>query len=215
MAERFFAKTMGVKDASEQMYNLQTNKGVLKGTITVTPVSRQTLVVTYYNDIPVVTLSAGATVEYEYGSDVPTWSDLVDVADGDSSTGYVYVPDVGDLDMNTIGEYTVTLVVEDASGNASDPLEIDVTIVDTTAPVITDAETLVTTYVTGDEEPSSWLTGVTANDGYDGNLTSDIVLDVSAVDMTTVGTFDITYDVDDANGNSATTLTKTITITST
>jgi hypothetical protein len=44
-------------------------------------------------------------------------------------------------------------------------------------------------------------------------LTASIVIDTSAVDMVTAGTFDVTYDVDDSSGNSATTLTKTITIT--
>ncbi len=195
------------------MTDLQTNKGVVKSTITSTPVSDYTIIFTYYNDIPVLSLADGAVVEYEYGSDVPDWDTLTDVTDGDHSTGFTYSYDPSTLDMDTVGVYTVPVTVTDASGNESEPLEIEITIVDTTVPVITDAETLVTTYVTGSEVPSTWLTGITANDGYDGDVTSSIVVNDSAVDMVTVGTFDITYDVDDANGNSAVTLTKTITIT--
>lgn len=214
MAERFFAKLFSLENASTEMTDLQTNKQVSKDTITVTPVSAKHLVVTYYNDIPVVTLASGAIVSYEYGSDIPVWSTLVDVTDGDSSTGYTYVVSFNDLDMNTLGTYTVSVTVLDSSGNRSNTLDIDITIVDTTKPIINDAETLVVTYVSGSSAPASWLNGITTTDGYDGDLTASIVVDSSAVDMTTVGTFTITYDVDDSSGNSATQLSKTITITS-
>ncbi len=213
MAERFFVKAVKTEFASDYMTELQGNKGVVKSTITVTPVTYDYVVMTYYNDIPVVTLKVGATVQYEYGSDVPVWSTLVDVADGDHSTGFTYSANLNGLDMNTIGVYTVTLTVTDASGNVGIPLDIEITIVDTTIPVINDAETLVVTYATGSDVPTTWLTGITALDEYDGDLTSSIVVNDSAVDMVTVGTFNITYNVDDLSGNSAVQLSKTITIT--
>ena len=213
MAERFFAEYVGLVNATVYMNDLINNKGVVKSTITTTPVNEKYLVVTYYNDIPVLTLASGAVVEYEYGSDVPNWDTLTDVADGDHSKGFTYDYVRSSLDMDTIGVYTVPVTVTDASGNASLPLEIEITIVDTTVPVITDAVGD-TSYVTGTTEPN-WATGVTALDGYDGNITADIVITDTAVDMVTVGTFDVTYDVDDASGNSATTVTRTITITAT
>jgi hypothetical protein len=213
MAERFFARLVGLENATTFDSDLRNNQGVVKTTITYTPVSERHLVATFYNDIPVLTLAAGATVEYEYGSDVPNWDTLTDVTDGDHSSAFTYTYDASTLDMDTIGVYTVPVTVTDASGNASEPLEIEITIVDTTVPVISDAETLVTSYVTGSPVPSTWLTGITASDEYDGDITADIVVDDSAVDMDTVGTFAITYNVDDASGNSAVELSKTITIT--
>jgi len=212
MAERFFAVPVGVENASAFDTDLRVNKGVVKDTITYTPVSRTYLIATYYNDIPVVTLADGATTTYEYGSDEPTWSTLVDVTDGDHSSGFVIKVVSSDLDMDVIGDYTVSVTATDASGNVSEALDIDITIEDTTVPVINDAETLTTTYVTGSDEPD-WTTGITATDGYDGDITGDIVVGDSAVDMVTVGTFAVTYDVDDSSGNSAVQVSKTITIT--
>lgn len=213
MAERFFGINVGLVNASTFMNDLINNKGVVKTTITTTPVSSTHMVVTYYNDIPVLTLAIGATVEYEYGSSVPNWDTLTDVTDGDHSSAFVYSIPNGVLDMDTIGVYTVPVTVTDASGNAGEPLDIEITIVDTTVPVITDSVGD-TSYVTGTTEPN-WATGVTALDGYDGDITADIVIVETAVDMVTVGTFDVTYNVDDASGNSAVTVTRTITITAT
>jgi hypothetical protein len=214
MAERFFARVMGVENASSEMQDLIDNQGVVKSTITTTPIDTKHLMVTFFNDIPVLTLASGAVTEYEYGSSVPNWDTLTDVADGDHSTGFVYTYVESSLDMDTIGSYTVPVTVTDASGNSSEALDITITIVDTTIPVINDAETLVTTYVTGSVEPD-WSTGITATDGYDGDITASIVITDTAVDMVTVGTFNVTYDVDDSSSNSATTLTKTITISAT
>ncbi len=51
--------------------------------------------------------------------------------------------------------------------------------------------------------------GATANDDRDGNLTSDIVID-SSVDTETVGTYHVTYDVNDSAGNSAVQMVRTV-----
>ncbi len=214
MAERFFAKKVKLDYVSDFMTDLIDNKGVDKADITTTPVSGDYLIFTYYNDIPVVTLASGAVVSYEYGTDEPDWTTLVTVTDGDHSSDFVYSVNTSEVDMDTVGTFNVYVTVTDASGNLGNTLEIEITIVDTTVPVITDAETLVVSYVSGDDAPTTWLTGITATDGYDGVITDDIVVDTSAVDMDTVGTFAITYNVDDANGNSAVELSKTITITS-
>ena len=49
------------------------------------------------------------------------------------------------------------------------------------------------------------LSGVTATDDQDGNITSDIIVGGDIVDENTPGTYDVTYDVDDSAGNSAVT----------
>ena len=54
--------------------------------------------------------------------------------------------------------------------------------------------------------------GATATDGADGDLTSSIVV-TGTVDLTTVGTYTLTYTLSDAAGNAATAVTRTITVT--
>ena len=54
--------------------------------------------------------------------------------------------------------------------------------------------------------------GVKALDNVDGDITSNVVIDSSAVDMTTAGTYTVTYNVSDAAGNVATTITRTVTV---
>ena len=45
--------------------------------------------------------------------------------------------------------------------------------------------------------------GATANDNYDGDITLDIVVGGDTVDTDTVGSYTITYDVSDGEGNDA------------
>lgn len=80
---------------------------------------------------------------------------------------------------------------------------------DTIAPVIS---------LTGDNpqvfgfgEPYTEL-GATASDNKDGNLSASIVIDTSSVDTSTPGDYTVTYNVTDAAGNAATTVTRTLTV---
>jgi len=53
--------------------------------------------------------------------------------------------------------------------------------------------------------------GAIATDDIDGNITSNIVISAS-VDMTTVGTYTISYDVNDSAGNQAATVTRSVNV---
>ena len=53
--------------------------------------------------------------------------------------------------------------------------------------------------------------GATAIDNYDGDITSSIVT-VNPVDTAVVGVYTVTYNVTDANGNSAATVTRIVTV---
>lgn len=214
MAERFFARAIKLKNVSDYMTDLQDNQGVVKTTITTTPIgigSQGYVVFTFTNDIPVVAKADGAVTTYEVFDDEPTWADLVAVTDGDHASGYTLTIVQQDIDMDVVGTFDVVYTATDASGNTSEEFTLEITIEDTTVPVITDSVGD-TSYATGTAEPD-WTVGVTALDEYDGDITSDIVVTDTAVDMTTVGTFDVSYDVDDSSGNSAVTVTRTITIT--
>ena len=54
--------------------------------------------------------------------------------------------------------------------------------------------------------------GATATDDVDGDLTASIVIDATAVDTSTVGSYVVTYNVSDAAGNAAAEVTRTVTV---
>ncbi|MFT5048816.1 MAG: ELWxxDGT repeat protein [Chlamydiales bacterium] len=54
--------------------------------------------------------------------------------------------------------------------------------------------------------------GATASDDQDGDISASIVIDASAVDTATAGTYSVTYNVSDADGNAATARLRTVTI---
>jgi len=54
--------------------------------------------------------------------------------------------------------------------------------------------------------------GATASDDVDGDATASIVIDASTVDSSIAGSYQVTYDVQDAAGNAATTVTRMVTV---
>ncbi|MDA7812700.1 gliding motility-associated C-terminal domain-containing protein, partial [Flavobacteriaceae bacterium] len=89
--------------------------------------------------------------------------------------------------------------VTDANSNAATQVSRTVNVVDTTAPVITLLGDATVTIEVGSTYSDA---GATANDNYDGNITSSIVIS-GTVDTCLVGEVYITYNVTDSNGNEA------------
>jgi hypothetical protein len=147
--------------------------------------------------IPVITLTGDATVTIEVGS---TYTDAGATAqdnyDGDITDDIVTVNTV---DTSTVGTYTVTYDVSDANNNDAVQVIRTVNVVDITIPVITLTGDATVTIEVGSTYTDS---GATAQDNYDGDITSSIVT-VNTVDTSTVGTYTVTYDVSDANNNDA------------
>ena len=112
------------------------------------------------------------------------------------------------VDETTVGTYTVTYNVTDANGNAAVEINRTVNVVDTTIPVITLVGDATVTVEFGDTYTDA---EATALDNYDGDITSSIVT-VNPVDETTVGTYTVTYNVTDANGNAAVEVTRTVNV---
>ena len=147
---------------------------------------------------PVITLTGDSQVNLEVGS---TYTDAGATAsdnyDGDISSQIVVVNNV---DVNTLGSYTVTYSVSDSSSNAASVVTRTVNVVDQTAPAIT---------ILGDNpvtiEAGSTYTdaGATATDNYNNDVTSSITVS-STVDSNTIGSYTVTYTVSDASGNQAT-----------
>ena len=104
-----------------------------------------------------------------------------------------------------IGDYVVTYNVTDANNNHAVQVTRTVKVVDTTKPVITllganpQIVDLNTAYVE---------LGATAIDNYDENIT--VSIDDSAIDLTAVGSYVVTYTVSDSSGNTAVALTRTV-----
>ena len=99
------------------------------------------------------------------------------------------------------GKYDVKYSITDKDGNKNETT-LPVTVNDTTPP---DISTFITEFVltVGDEKPD-YLTGLTVQDSYEGDLTSEIHVDDSSVDYDKAATYTIQYTVTDRAGNTAT-----------
>ena len=109
-------------------------------------------------------------------------------------------------DLSKDGNYLLKLILTDAAGNRSEYEVVLTVFIDNGIPQIAGVKALFTYIGT---EPD-YMAGVTAMD--DKDLDLEIVLDKSKVDLNTVGTYDISYTVTDAAGNT-TTVPSTLTVT--
>ncbi|HYN44778.1 MAG TPA: immunoglobulin-like domain-containing protein [Candidatus Limnocylindrales bacterium] len=155
---------------------------------------------------PVITRLGTSPVTVEVGSVyTDAGATASDNYDGNLTSSIVTVNPV-----NTAvkGTYTVTYNVNDSSNNAATEVTRTVNVVDTTAPVITRLGTSPVTVEVGSVYTDA---GATASDSYDGDLTGYIVT-VNPVDNTTVGTYTVTYNVNDSSNNAATEVTRTVNV---
>jgi CSLREA domain-containing protein len=154
---------------------------------------------------PIITLTGvnpqiieASTAYVEFGATA------TDNRDGNLSTAIVI--DASQVDTQIPGSYVVTYSVTDAAGNSGSAIRT-VVVQDTTPPVIT---------LLGDEPqvivactPYIEL-GAEASDTLDGDLSGAIVINAGAVDTTVPSDYTVTYDVADAAGNTAATVTRTV-----
>ena len=178
-------------------------------TQTITIIINQIVVVD--ETIPVITLVADLATEFVQGATAPDWKTYITASD--DVDGVITITDTmvdsANVDMNTVGTFDVSFTVPDSSGNFAS-VYITITVLDITAPVITEVPALLIEFESGATAPD-WKTYITAVDDIDGNITiTDAMVDTIVVDMDTVGTFDLVFTVEDAVGNVSTT---TITIT--
>ena len=174
-------------------------------------ISSEALSIGYINviedtTVPVITLLGDEVVTIEVGT---TYTDAgataLDNYDGDITSSIVTVNPV---DTDVVGQYTVTYNVSDANSNAAAEVSRTVNVVDTTVPIITLTGEASVTIEVGSAYTDA---GATASDNYDGDITSNIVT-VNNVDTSTIGTYTVTYNVSDANGNAAAEVTRTVII---
>ena len=116
------------------------------------------------------------------------------------------------MSIPAAGTYSVTYNVSDNAGNPAVQVSRTVMVTataDTTPPVITltGANPLTIVIGTAYAEP-----GATATDNVDNDatITSAIMIDASAVDINTAGTYSVTYNVSDNAGNLAVQVSRTV-----
>ena len=130
----------------------------------------------------------------------------VDAFDGDLTGSIVTVNPV---DTTTLGSYVVTYNVVDLSGNPAIQVTrvVDV-VLDVTLPVIT----LLGSDPIDVEAGSVYFdAGATATDNIDGDITADIVT-VNPVNTAVLGSYTVTYNVDDSSGNAAVEVTRVVNV---
>ena len=175
-------------------------------------ISSEALMIGYVNVIedttaPIITLIGENAITLEVGTSYnDAGATALDNNDGDLSANIIVT---GTVDTSTVGMYTITYSATNASENTGSATRT-VIIVDTILPVIT---------LLGDNPVSIKVgstytdAGATASDNYDGDLTSSITT-VNNVNLNTVGTYTVTYNVNDANSNSAQEVTRTVNVVS-
>ena len=152
---------------------------------------------------PLITIDGGNTMTLEY---LDTFVEpVVTVTDNLDDTRTIN--GVGTVDTSTLGTYTLTYSTADTEGNVAVEVTLTVTVVDTTAPVITlngDAEITLQAGATYTE------LGAIVTDNYDADDIAIIAGDT--VDTSTLGTYEVTYNFTDSNNNVAIEVTRTVTV---
>ena len=195
----FLTPSFNIENVSTQTVRIQAKdaSGNLSEIITIQ-------VVIYDATPPTITLVGDAEITIEVGS---VYEDLGAIVDDNHSNNLVATVGGDTVDVNTVGTYTITYDALDAEGNEATQVTRTVNVVDTTAPVITltgDAEVTLEVGSTYNE------LGATFTDNYDQDGNAIVGGDV--VDVNTLGTYTVNYNVTDTNGNVATQVTRTVNI---
>ena len=161
--------------------------------------------------VPTIELNGDATININVGD---TFTDpgatASDPEDGDLTASIVVGGDT--VDTGTAGSYEITYNVSDSDGNAADTVIRTVIVSAATGggtPTITLNGTATINLTVGDTFTDP---GATASDPEDGDLTASIVVGGATVDTATAGTYVITYNVTDSDGNAAPQVTRTVVV---
>jgi hypothetical protein len=156
---------------------------------------------------PIITLVGNSAISLELGTGyTDAGATASDNIDGDITEN---ITTNNPVDINTAGVYTITYNVSDDAGNAATQVTRDVTVADTTNPIIT----LVGNSAISLELGTGYTdAGATASDNIDGDITGNITTN-NPVDINTAGVYTITYNVSDVAGNPATQVARDVTIT--
>jgi surface protein len=156
---------------------------------------------------PVIQLIGDNPVTVDYGQ---TYTDAGatagDKVDGDIPAGNI-VTNINDLDTTEIGDFILTYNVSDTAGLAAKQVTRTIIVYDPFPPTI---------LMTGHtpvlvEKNSDYIdAGATATDHIDGTIPDSNIVTVNNVKTSIVGTYTVTYNVKDKEGNAATERTRTV-----
>ena len=173
-------------------------------------ISRATRMITVEDKSPpVITLNGNSSVSIPQNG---MWSDPgAKVTDNKDTMTPADVVIGGDtIDFSKIGKYKITYDATDSAGNRATQVERIVNIVDKTGPVIS---LLGSASVEINKDEIYTDAGVTVTDNNDAPPPSAIVSGWGpAFDTSTAGIFTINYDATDSAGNTATQITRTVTV---
>ena len=180
-----------------------TTPGVYTVTISVTDkagnLGTATFTVTVVADTVGPVINGTQNYVLEQGSVAPNYLQgvtAIDNFDGDLTSAIVV--DSSEVDYDVVGTYEVTYTVIDLQNNQTvKTVFVNITL-DSELPVINGATNQ--TLEQG-STPPNFLQGVTATDNFDGNLTTQIVVDSSEVNYDVVGEYSVYYTVSDTAGN--------------
>jgi hypothetical protein len=127
-----------------------------------------------------------------------TWTDAVD--------GNGTVEANGAVNANTPDTYYLSFDATDTAGNVASTVTRTVTVVDTTKPVITLTGSATVTHEAATSYVDVGATWTDTLDG-DGSITA-----FGAVNVSVLGTYTLSYDLNDTAGNGATQITRTVTV---
>ncbi|WP_182011366.1 DUF5011 domain-containing protein [Vibrio sp. B1FLJ16] len=149
---------------------------------------------------PVITLAGLQAMTVEAGT---AYNEL-NASALDDIDGNVIVTTSGDVDTSTLGVYTVIYTATDAAGNSSTATR-EVTVVDTTAPVISLSGSPAMSILAREAFTDP---GASATDSFEGEL---IVTTSGSVSNDAEGTYTLTYSAADSSGNTSSE-TRTVTV---
>jgi hypothetical protein len=128
-----------------------------------------------------------------------------DVLDGNLTTKITVT---GVVDVNVMGSYQLTYGAIDDANNSATPIIRTVAVVDTTPPILALIGSPSVQLLLG----STFIDpGTVAVDALDGNLTNDVVIS-GVLDVNAPGSYLLHYNVADASGNDAQTVSRTVAV---
>lgn len=135
------------------------------------------------------------TSTVEVGSEDVAWDTFITIKDADQ---YNISYDESQVDVNTLGDYTVTYSIEKKDNKKVTTKEFTFQVEDTIAPEIKPVSENITVALEEEFDP---LNFVTVTDNYDGEINADAITVENNVDVTKKGKYAIKYTATDAAGN--------------
>ncbi|MDJ0790420.1 MAG: DUF5011 domain-containing protein [Acidimicrobiia bacterium] len=185
---------LGSYSVTYSVLDSSSNRGTATRTVNVVDVTR-----------PIISLAGSPSIVLDVGDPfVDPGATASDDTDG-NITGSIDVD--SNVNTNVAGGYRITYNVEDAAGNEAVEKQRTVLVVGSGGPSLALKGANPQVITVGGAYTDL---GASARDEKDGNLTPSIVVGGDTVNASTIGTYSVTYNVTDNDGNAAPQVTRTV-----